>query len=160
MAGSQKLLIAAGLALVMLGMGYGLWYALVDEHPTLEGMGLSMATGFAHAADGNLAGGRAALGKYAEIRFEYLREVHAHAHLSALSTMLIVLGLFFQRVAFAERKRIAVALALIIGSVCFPLGVLVEIFGAGFLAHALAMGGSLVLIGGLAATAAGLLRAP
>ena len=81
MTGSQKILLSAGLALTILGMTYGLWYALVDEHPTLERMGVSLASSFAEVANGEMEQARKSLNTYGETRLEYIREVHVHGHL-------------------------------------------------------------------------------
>ena len=46
MSQSRKLLVIAGLLLAVIGMIYGLWYAVFDEHQTLESMGSALADGF------------------------------------------------------------------------------------------------------------------
>ncbi len=158
MTGSQKILLSAGLALVILGMVYGFWYALVDEHPTLQRMGGSLASAFAEVATGEMGQARESLQAYGETRFEYLRDVHTHSHLAALSTLLLILGLFFHEVAFTERVRLYLASILVVGTVALPLGSFLEMFFSGPLPAVVAMLGALCVIGGLAATAAGLLR--
>lgn len=158
MTGSQKILLSAGLALVILGMAYGFWYALVDEHPTLERMGGSLASAFAQVATGEMGQARESLQAYGETRFEYLRDVHTHSHLAALSTLLLVLGLFFNQLAFSERVRLYLASILVVGTVALPLGSFLEMFFSGPVPALLASLGALCVIAGLAATAAGLLR--
>ncbi len=159
MTGSQKILLSGGLALAILGMSYGFWYALVDEHPTLERMGVSLASAFAEVAKGEMAQARESLKIYGETRFEYIREVHIHGHLAALSTLLLVLGLFFNQLAFAERIRLYLASLLVFGTAVLPLGSLLEILltGPGPIPKALALLGAVSLIGGLVAVAAGFL---
>lgn len=157
MTGSQKILLSAGLALIILGMAYGFWYALVDEHPTLEHMGASLASAFAEVATGEMGQARESLQAYGETRFEYLRDVHTHSHLAALSTLLLVLGLFFKQLAFTERVRVYLALILVFGTVALPLGSFLEMFFSGPVPAVLSALGALCVIAGLAAAAAGFL---
>jgi len=155
MTGSQKILLSAGLALTIVGMTYGFWYALADEHPTLERMGLALANSFAEAAKGDIAEAQEQLEVYGDTRFEYIRDVHTHGHLAALSTLLLVLGLFFNQVGFAERSRVYLAAVLVLGAVALPLGTFLEMFLSGPAPMILAMSGAFCAIGGLAVTAVG-----
>jgi hypothetical protein len=157
MTGSQKILLSGGLALAILGMAYGFWYAVADEHPTLERMGISLASAFAEVAKGEMDPAREFLKTYGETRFEYIREVHTHGHLVALSTLLLVLGLFFNQLAFTERIRLYLASLLVFGTAALPLGSLLEIMLSGPVPKAMALLGTVSLIGGLVAVAAGLL---
>ena len=157
MTGSQKILLSSGLALTILGMAYGFWYALVDEHPTLERMGVSLASSFAEVANGEMEQARESLNTYGETRFEYIREVHVHGHLVALSTLLLVLGLFFNQLAFSERVRLILASLLVLGTVALPLGSVLEMFTSGLLPKAVALLGAVAVIVGMSAVAAGFL---
>jgi hypothetical protein len=157
MTGSQKILLSAGLALTILGMAYGFWYALADEHPTLERMGVSLASSFAEVANGEMEQARESLNTYGETRFEYIREVHVHGHLVALSTLLLVLGLFFNQLAFPERIRLYLASLLVFGTVALPLGSVVEMFTTGLLPKAVSLLGAVAVIVGMSAVAAGFL---
>ena len=157
MTGSQKILLSAGLALTILGMAYGFWYALVDEHPTLERMGVSLASSFAEVAAGEMDQARESLNTYGETRFEYIREVHIHGHLVALSTLLLVLGLFFNQLAFSERIRVYLASLLVFGAAALPLGSFLEFLFTGPVPKALSVLGAASVIGGMAVAAAGLL---
>jgi dipeptide/tripeptide permease len=154
----RKLLIAGGLALIIWGMSYGLWFAVFDEHQTLERMGGSLATAFAAAAERKLPEAQAALDDYAATRFEYVREVDVHSHWSGLAMLLIVLGVVFDRVGYDERKRMALAVVLLVGAVIFPLGVILQTFDRGPLPRAIAVAGSGMLIAALAAVTAGFMR--
>ena len=158
MSGPRKLLITGGLALLIWGMSYGLWFAVFDEHQTLERMGGSLATGFAKAAERKLPEAHAALDTYAATRFEYVREVDVHSHWSGLAMLLIVLGVVFDRVGYDERKRRGLAALLLVGSVIFPLGVILQTFDRGPVPLAMAVAGPLMLIVALALVAAGFLR--
>jgi len=157
MTGSQKILLSAGLALTILGMAYGFWYALADEHPTLERMGVSLASSFAEVANGEMEQARESLNTYGETRFEYIREVHVHGHLAALSTLLLVLGLFFNQLAFPERIRLYLASLLVFGTVALPLGSVVEMFTSGLLPKAISLLGAVAVIAGMSVVAAGFL---
>ena len=157
MKGSQKFLLSTGLALSILGMAYGFWYALVDEHPTLERMGVSLASSFAEIAVGDMDQARESLNTYGATRFEYIREVHVHGHLVALSTLLLVLGLFFNQLAFPERIRLYLASLLVFGTVALPLGSVLDMFMGGLVPKAVAMLGAVAVIGGLSVVAAGFL---
>lgn len=157
MTGSQKVLLSGGLALAILGMAYGFWYAVVDEHPTLERMGVSLASAFAEVAKGEMAQARESLETYGETRFEYIREVHFHGHLVALSTLLLLLGLFFNLLAFSERTRLYLASLLVFGTAALPLGSLLEIVLTGPVPMAVALLGTISIIGGLGAVATGFL---
>jgi len=158
MTGSQKTLLTAGLALTILGMAYGVWYALADEHPTLERMGVSLASSFAEIAQGEMDQARESLKTYGETRFEYIREVHVHGHLLALSTLLLVLGLFFNQLAFAERIRLYLASLLVFGTVALPLGSVLEMFISGLIPKAVALLGAVAVIGGMSVVAVGFIR--
>jgi hypothetical protein len=157
MTAAQKLLAIGGLALAIFGMSYGLYYALFDEHQTLEGMGMSLATGFAQAAERNLPEAHDAIDDFGAIRFEYVREVHAHSHWISLSMVLFVLAIAFKRIAFGERTQLLIAVSLVCGSLLLPLGVILQTFPLGILAKAIAGVGSIAVVVGFAAVTAGLL---
>lgn len=143
---AQKILIIGGLLLTLSGMCYGLYYALFDEHQTLQGMGISMATGFANAAENSLPEARTAIDNFADIKFEYVREVHAHSHWISLGMLLIVLGMAFNQIAFNERHRFLIALGLVSGATIFPLGVLLQTLATGSLASILSIFGTIAFI--------------
>ncbi len=155
---AQKLLIVGGLLLTLWGMSYGLYYALFDEHQTLERIGERLAASYAHAARREMPQAHAALDEYAAAKFEYVREVDVHSHWSGLAVLLFVLGLMFDRLGFEERRRLALAIVLIAGSFVFPFGVILQTVSRGALANALAAGGAGVLIAGLAVVAYGFSR--
>jgi hypothetical protein len=157
MTASQKILLTGGLVLAILGMAYGFWYAVADEHPTLERMGVSLASAFAEVAKGDMEQARESLDTYAATRFEYIREVHAHGHVVALATLLLVLGLFFNQLAFSERSRLYLASLLVFGTAALPLGSILEILITGPLPKVVALLGSVAVIGGLVVVAAGFL---
>ena len=69
--------------------------------------------------------------------------------------VLIVLGIGFDRVNFAERFKVFLALGLLVGAVVFPLGVLLQTISHGPLPRAIAIAGSGFVIAGLVGCAAG-----
>jgi len=158
MSRSRKILLVGGLLLVIWGMSYGLYYALFDEHQTLESITLSLARSFSLAAGKQMEPAGAALDAYAAAKFEYVREVDVHSHWSGLALLLILLGVIFNQVAFPERTRLYLAAALVAGSFLFPVGVLLQTVTGGILPKALAAAGAALLILTLAAVAAGFAR--
>ena len=155
---SQKILLTGGLVLAILGMAYGFWYAVADEHPTLERMGVSLASAFAEVANGDMEQARESLDAYGATRFEYIREVHTHGHVVALSTLLILLGLFFNQLGFSERIRTYLASLLVFGTAALPLGSFLDIVLTGPLPNVVAVLGTIAIIGGMFATAIGFFR--
>ena len=155
MSSAQKVLIFGGLTLAAFGMFYGLHYALFVEHQTLDGMGASLSQAFVAAAEQHPAESGAALAGYARTKYVYVRQVDVHSHWIGLAMLLIVLGAAFDHVAFAERTRLWIALALLTGAVVFPLGVLLQTVVSGLLPSALAIVGSGLVIAALAFTIIG-----
>lgn len=155
MSRSRKLLIVGGLLLVVWGMSYGLYYALFDEHQTLESIAVSLSNSFAAAAQRDMSKAKAALDGYETAKFEYAREVDVHSHWSGLALLLILFGLIFDQVAFSERVRFYLAMMLVVGSFAFPLGVILQTVDRGAGPQALAIVGAAFLIIALSAVAVG-----
>lgn len=158
MSAPRTILIVGGLALTIWGMSYGLYYAIFDEHQTLGRMGASLAGGFSSAAQRKMLDASASIDDYADARFEYVREVDVHSHWIGLAMFLIVMGMSFDRVAFGDITRLLLAGALFVGSVAFPLGVMLQTADCGEFPRALAAGGSLLVIAALGAVAIGMAR--
>jgi hypothetical protein len=156
--GSRKILVFGGLALAIWGMAYGIWYAVFIEHQTLDGLGAALATGFMRAAENRMAESQTALTEAASRSFVYVRQVDAHGHWIGLGLLLLILGIGFDRVGFAERARMCIALALLAGAILFPLGVLMETWNRGTGPQGVAIAGSALVIIGLCATALGFAR--
>jgi hypothetical protein len=131
MTDSQKLLIGGGLLLLVLSLLYGLWYALAVEHQRLDQIGASLAGSFVQAADGNLDSAHGQLQKYGDARYRYIREVDAHSHWTGLALLLVLLGLAFDQLAFAERVRLWLARVLLVSAAAFPASVLWQNFDHG-----------------------------
>ncbi len=159
LAGSRNLLLVGGMLLAICGMLYGLHYAVVVEHQTLDKMGGSLAQSFSASAVRDFEQSRMALLQYAETKYDYVRQVDAHSHWTGLAMLLFVLGAIFQRLNFRESTRLLVASALVIGSVMFPLAVLLQTYNRGtFVWKAFSVVGSALIIAALAATAWGFVR--
>jgi hypothetical protein len=158
MSAARRVLLIGGMVLALWGMGYGLWYAVFAEHQALDGIGSSLAGGFAAAAERNPASAEAALVRYREAKYVYDRQVDVHSHWIGLAMLLIVLGIGFDRVISSERLKLMLALGLFLGAVLFPLGVLLQTMSHGSLPRAIAIVGSALVIASLAGIAFGLGR--
>ncbi|MFQ5696403.1 MAG: hypothetical protein ACE5HB_10475, partial [Terriglobia bacterium] len=97
----------------------------------------------------------AALDAYARAKFEYVREVDVHSHWTGLAMLLLLLGVIFDHVGFAERKRFYLAALLVVGSVLFPLGVILQTVNRGLVPEMLAVLGAGLLVVALGAVAVG-----
>jgi hypothetical protein len=158
---SRRLLVFGGIALATLGMLYGLHYALFVEHQMLGRMGGSLMQAFVSAAERQMPPAHDAIGGYAAIKYDYVRQVDVHSHWTGLAMLMIVLGVAFDGVAFSERVRTWIAAGMLVGSVSFPLGVILQTVNHGSsLASALAIVGAGLVTLALAATAWGFLRQP
>jgi len=155
MSGSRRLLIIGGITLAVWGMSYGLWYAVFAEHQALDTIGTSLAGSFAAAADRNPALMETSLQQYREAKYIYDRQVDVHGHWIGLAMLLVVLGIGFDRVNFAERFKLFLALGLLVGAVVFPLGVLLQTISNGPLPRAIAIAGSGFVIASLLGAATG-----
>jgi len=158
MSKARKLLIFGGALLAAFSMLYGLHYAVFVEHQTLDRMGGSLSSAFSHAADRRWDDSQRALITYRETKYDYVRQVDAHSHWIGLAMLMIVLGVVFDDVAFGERARWAIALAMLVGSIVFPLGVVLQTARMASLGSALAIAGSALVIVALGATAVGFMR--
>jgi hypothetical protein len=158
MSGARRVLILGGIALALWGMGYGLWYAVFAEHQALDGIGISLATGFKAAAEKNSAAAQAALDQYREAKYRYDRQVDVHGHWIGLAMLLIALGTGFDRIGFSHRTKMLLALGLLSGAVLFPLGVLLQTFTHGAFPQAVAIAGSALVIVSLAGVVLGFAR--
>ena len=155
---ARKILVVGGLALAAFGMLYGLHYALFIEHQTLDAMGGSLTDAFVQAAEHHIPQSHVAVDAYSRVKYVYVRQVDVHSHWIGLAMLLIVFGVVFDRVAFAERTRVLIAIALLVGSILFPLGVLLQASIRGPVPSALAITGSALVIVSLLFTTWGIVR--
>ena len=153
----RRLLILGGIALALWGMGYGLWYAVFAEHQALNDIGSSLASAFDAAARRNPAAAETAFSNYREAKYIYDRQVDVHGHWIGLAMLLIVIGIGFDRVGLNERRKTALALALFVGAVIFPFGVLLQTFNHGPIPRGIAILGSALVVVALGGITLGLL---
>jgi hypothetical protein len=158
MSASRKLLIISGVMLAIWGMSLGLYYALFVEHQTLDEIGASLATSFTGGAKGDLIAAHASLQTYSKTQFDYVRSVDVHSHWIGLAMLLIVFGVAFDRLGFKESRRLLLAWLLVVGSVTFPLGVMLQTLDRGIIPQAVAALGAGLVIIALAAVALGFAR--
>jgi len=156
MSGSRRLVIVGGIALALWGMGYGLWYAIFAEHQALHAIGSSLAAAFDASASRNPDYAGTAFHHYKEAKFIYDRHVDVHGHWIGLAMLLIVVGIAFDRVRFAERFKLMIAAALVGGAVIFPFGVLLETFDRRAIPQGIAILGSVLVIAAMLGITLGL----
>jgi hypothetical protein len=155
---ARQFLFFGGIALAILGMSYGLWYAVFAEHQALDGIGHSLSSGFQAAAERNSAAAQNSFLQYRQAKYAYDRQVDVHGHWIGLAMLLMVLGIGFDHVDFSEKIKLLLACALLLGSVLFPLGVLMQTWSHGPLPRAVAILGSALVIAGLAGMVFGFMR--
>ena len=158
MSRARKLLLFGGIFLVILGMSYGLWYAVFAEHQALDSIGGALTAGFSSAAARNSPGVDAALGQYREAKYVYDRQVDVHSHWIGLAMLLVILGIAFDRVGFSESTKTLLAWGLLLGAFLFPFGVLLQSFSHASFPRAVAIAGSALVVACLAFVALGIVR--
>lgn len=145
-----------GIALALWGMGYGLWYAVFAEHQALNAIGASLAAAFDASARRDSDDAETALHNYKEAKFIYDRQVDVHGHWIGLAMLLIVVGIAFDRVRFAEHFKLMIAAALVSGAAIFPFGVLLQTFDHRAIPREIAILGSVLVIAALLGITLGL----
>jgi hypothetical protein len=155
---ARQLLLFGGIALALLGMSHGLWYAVFAEHQALDGIGQSLSSSFQAAAQRNTTEADKALLQYREAKYAYDRMVDVHGHWIGLSMLLIILAIGFDRIAVSDQRKLLLAWALLLGAGLFPLGVLMETWSRGQGPKVVAVVGSALVIAALAGTALSFLR--
>jgi len=143
---ARQLLLFGGIALAVLGMSYGLWYAVFAEHQALDGIGHSLSSAFQAAAQRDSAAAGLALLEYRQAKYAYDRQVDVHGHWIGLAMLLIVLAIGFDHVGFSEAWKLRLAWLLFLGSVIFPLGVLMQTWSHGSIPRIVAIIGSTLVI--------------
>ena len=159
MSPARRLLIVGGIGLAVLGMIYGVWYAVFAEHQELDGIAKSLTASFSAAAKGDSRAAGAALKDYKELKYRYDRHVDVHGHWIGLAMLLIVLGIGLDRAGLNEQMKKLLATALVVGSLLFPLGVLMQTFSHATWPQMLAVGGSALVIASLLGMTLGFARA-
>jgi hypothetical protein len=145
-----RILLAGGLALVLLGFVHGSYYAAADlyKHEARDYSLLSeAATG---AATKDVAAVDSALGKYGQLGGEKAVNIAAHAHAIEFGLLAIMLAFFQPYVRLRDSWRRRWAWVLLAGSLLLPVFVLLEL-NLGLLAGGIAdVAGLLVIIALLA----------
>jgi hypothetical protein len=154
----RQTLLLGGITLAILGMSYGLWYAVFAEHQALDGIGHSLASEFQAAAERNPAALESSLLQYRDAKYAYDRQVDVHGHWIGLAMLLIVLAIAFDHVALSEKLKRLLAWALLLGAALFPLGVLMQTWTHRALPQAVAILGSALVIAALTGSVFGLMR--
>jgi lipopolysaccharide export LptBFGC system permease protein LptF len=155
---ARQILLLGGITLAILGMSYGLWYAVFAEHQALDGIGHSLASGFQAAAERNSAARESSLLQYRQAKYAYDRQVDVHGHWIGLAMLMIVLAIAFDHVALSEKLKLLLAWVLLLGAAFFPLGVLMQTWSHGALPRAIAIVASTLVIVALTGIVFGLMR--
>ncbi len=146
MTSANKTYIVGGLLLVLIGLIFGVYYAIFDEHQTLVAMGMAFAQSFFEAAGGNETGVSENIETFRANAFEYTREVSFHAHIIELGTLALIIPLFAHRIGWNDSRKLLIARLFIIGSLVFTLGVLSQTLAFSGVTQAMAVIGSGLVI--------------
>ena len=157
---ARRILLVGGIGVALLGMTYGLWYAVFAEHQALDGIGASLTASFTSAAQRDQAKSTEALQRYRVAKYNYDRQVDAHSHWLGLAMVLIIFGIGIDYVHFSAKQKLLLAWGLLMGSFLFPLSVFLQTASAGPGPKRLAVLGSAFVIVALAAAMIGVLRRP
>ena len=157
---AKRVLLVGGIGVALLGMTYGLWYAVFAEHQALDGIGASLTAGLTSAAQRDQAKSAEALQRYRVAKYKYERQVDAHSHWLGLAMVLVLLGIGIDYVRLSRKQKLFLAWALLIGSVLFPLSVLLQTVNAGPNPKILAVLGSALVILALLGAIVSVLRRP
>jgi len=158
MSQAKGMLIVWSLVLVILGMSWGLIYAVFIEHPRLNQMGAAITAAYVEGAKDSLETGKASLSSFAHLRHSYVREVDVHSHWTALGFIGLLIGIVFHQVHFSEETKLKLAWVYLLGSFLFPLGVILQTAHQGVLTQGLAALGAVITTIALALLAVGFLR--
>jgi hypothetical protein len=152
-----RILLAGGLALVLLGFLHGSYYAAFDLYKH-EAMDFSILSDMAaNATARNAAGVDAALGQYGQLGGEKAVNIATHAHAIEFGLLAMMLAFFQPYVSLSETWRRRWAWVLLFGSLVLPVFVLLEL-NLGLLAGGIADVGGLLVILAMLAMWIGILR--
>jgi hypothetical protein len=152
-----RMLLAGGLALVLLGFFHGAYYAAADlyKHEELDYKILSTMS--ASAAGKDAAGVDNALADYGRLQGDKAVNIAAHAHSVEFGLLAMLLAFFQPYVSLGETWKRRWAGIFLLGSLLLPVCVLLEL-QYGLLAGGLADFGGLLVILALLAMWIGILR--
>jgi hypothetical protein len=152
-----RILLAGGLALVLLGFLHGAYYAAIDlyRHEALDYSLLSEMSIVAAAK--NTVTLDAALGAYGQLGGEKAVNIAAHAHAIEFGLLAMLLAFFQPYVSLRDSWKRRWAWVLLLGSLVLPVFVLLEL-NLGLIAGGIADVGGLLVILALLAMWIGILR--
>ncbi|OLD00343.1 MAG: hypothetical protein AUH86_00440 [Acidobacteria bacterium 13_1_40CM_4_58_4] len=152
-----RILLAGGLALVLLGFLHGAYYAAIDlyKHEALDYSVLSEMSAGAAAKD--VAAVDSALAKYGQLGGEKAVNIAAHAHAIEFGLLAILLAFFQPYVSLRDSWKRRWAWVLLFGSLLLPVFVLLEL-KLGLVAGGIADVAGLLVIIALLAMWIGILR--
>jgi heme/copper-type cytochrome/quinol oxidase subunit 4 len=152
-----RMLLAGGLALVLLGFFHGAYYAAADlyKHEELDYKILSTMS--ASAAGKDAAGVDNALADYGRLQGDKAVNIAAHAHSVEFGLLAMLLAFFQPYVSLGESWKRRWAGIFLLGSLLLPVCVLLEL-QFGLVAGGLADFGGLLVIVALLAMWIGILR--
>ena len=152
-----RILLAGGLALVLLGFLHGAYYAAFDlySHEALDYSLLSELNTAARAQ--NATAVDTALGGYGQLAGEKAVNIAAHAHAIDFGLLAMLLAFFQPYVRLGDSSRRKWAWVLLCGSLALPVSVLLEL-KLGLFAGGIADVGGLLVILALLAMWMGIVR--
>jgi len=152
-----RILLAGGLALVLLGFLHGAYYAAIDlyKQEALDYSVLSEMSAGAAAKD--VAAVDSALAKYGQLGGEKAVNIAAHAHAIEFGLLAILLAFFQPYVSLRDSWKRRWAWVLLFGSLLLPVFVLLEL-KLGLVAGGIADVAGLLVIIALLAMWIGILR--
>ena len=155
--GPGRILLAGGLALVLLGFLHGAYYAAFDlyRHEALDYSLLSELSTAAGAQNATAVAG--ALGRSGQLAGEKAVNVAAHAHAIDFGLLAMLLAFFQPYVSLGDSWKRNWAWVLLCGSLVLPVFVLLEL-KLGLLAGGIADVGGLLVILALLAMWIGIVR--
>ncbi|HYL85364.1 MAG TPA: hypothetical protein VE263_14095 [Candidatus Angelobacter sp.] len=152
-----RILLAGGLALVLLGFLHGGYYAAVDLYRH-EAMDYSLLSEMAvAAASKNIPAVENALGAYGQLGGEKAVSIAAHAHAIEFGLLAILLAFFQPYVSLRDSWKLRWAWMLLFGGLLLPACVLLEL-KFGLLAGGIADAGGFLVMLALLAMWIGILR--
>lgn len=143
----QRWMILGGLAVFLLGLGFGVVHTFLVDHETLLRVKEDYRSAFMAAAEGKDGEAQVALEEAKTANYNFVRSIDTHTHLLKMASVVILIGLILPLVSWTEKTKLALALALLGSAVIFPLGVFGEIFSHSLFPQAVAAGGALLAIG-------------
>jgi hypothetical protein len=152
----QRLLLAGGTILILMGLLYGAWYAGVDlyRHEASETRILNSMLDIAVSGSRD---GTAAVAEYGSLAAERAVKIAAHSHIIEFGLLAILLSFVQPFIYLADRWKKRWIFVLLAGSVILPVFVLLEL-QFGLIAGGIADAGGLMVMVALIAMLAGVLR--